>query len=181
MNVSDDLMAEMIEALNADGDAMGFTGPDGGTYLVRLTVGGDPDASINDYESYGQLSPWTRNNGTHGYSQRPSGFGPHARIIGRDRGFTQWWQPLPEVWGTPKPWRPEMFEGDWKVAKRIYEDGFVLVGVSLHETVQDSWGNDHLVEVCSQWLGGVDDTTADTIRDVVSDLLAELFDEGGES
>jgi len=173
VNLTDDQTLEAIDALTMHGDRYEFETDDGRVFVIKLHTEHDPDASINDYESYGQLSPWTRD-GSYG-STRPRGFGPLARIIARDRGSTLWWQPLPEVWGTPKPWDGSTFEADWIIAKALFEDGFAQVGLSLHETVTDSLGGDHEVEVRSAWIGGVDSTAREYMRDLVSDLLADLF------
>jgi hypothetical protein len=173
VHLTDDQTIEALDALTDDGDTYEFEADDGRVFVIKLHTEHDPDSSINDYESYGQLSKWERDN-DYG-SQRPHGFGPLARIIARDRGSTLWWQPLPEVWGTPKPWDGRTFEADWIIAKALFEDGFHQVGVSLHETVIDSFGGDHEVEVRSTWIGGVDSTAREYMRDIVSDLLADLF------
>lgn len=173
MNLTDDQTIEALDALTHHGDTYEFETDDGREFVIKLHTEHDPDTSINDYESYGQLSGWTRDSDWG--SRRPNGFGPLARIICRDRGSTMWWQPLPEVWGTPKPWDGPTFEADWIIAKALFEDGFAQVGVSLHETVTDSLGGEHHVEVRSAWIGGVDSTAAEYMRDLVSDLLADLF------
>jgi hypothetical protein len=173
VDLTDDQTIEALDALSEDGTTYEFEADDGRVFVIKLHTEHDPDSSINDYESYGQLSTWTRD-GFCG-STRPRGFGPLARIICRDRGSTLWWQPTPELWGTPKPWDGPTFEADWIIAKTLFEDGFYQVGVSLHETVTDSLGGEHVVEVCSAWLGGVDSAEGEWLRDIVSDLLADLF------
>lgn len=159
---------DVLAGLTYDGDSVEF---ENGQALA-LRIEPDYDASINDYECYGELSDWTRD-GDYG-STRPDDFGPHARIIARDRGATRWWQPLPDVWGTPKPWGPHTFDDDWATARRLYEEGFAVVILELHELVKDSTGREHDVLVDYAALGGVDDAGPAYIRQLVGDLAAEL-------
>lgn len=176
VDLTDDQTIEALDALTEHDDSYEFEADDGREFVIKLHIEHDPDTSINDYESYGQLSSWTPNNDWG--SRRPRGFGPLARIICRDRHSTMWWQPTPELWGSDKPWDGPTFEADWIIAKTLFEDGFYQVGLSLHETVTDSLGGEHNVEVRSTWIGGVDDASPTYLRDLVSDLLADLF--GGQ-
>lgn len=141
---------------------------------LALRIEPDYDATINDAECWGELSDWIFNDRDTGWSRRPDGFGPHARIIARDRRCTQWWQPLPDVWGTPKPWGPHTFDEDFATARRLYEEGFAIVILELHELVKDSTGREHDVLVMDVAVGGVDDTGPAYIRELVGDLAAEL-------
>lgn len=171
MNLTDDQRNHLVD----DGDSLVVTAEGGKAYRLTVRYESDNDTTINDFETYGRVSAWTRDS-DYG-SQRPHGFGPHARILDSGPGSTIWWEPLPELWGTPKPWTPETFESDWRLARTLWHDGFTMVGVILDEQVTDSLGGEHWVTIDQQWLGGCDTLDDPAFRkDVTGDLIHELPD-----
>lgn len=166
MNLSDDQLTELVATNDVE-----VTDVFGREYTLRLHVEPDNETSINDYDCYGTISQ--------GYdywheakSERPAGFDGAARKMQIERGTWVWWQPPADI----KP-ESESVADLFRLVRNLIECGFTAVGVSLHETVTDSLGHDHEVQVDVAWLGGID-TTDDPayLRSVVADLLLELPD-----
>ena len=175
MNVTDDELTAILDALTDDGDTYDL---DARLTLVLRIEPDDTSAydHINDADCWGKLE-WARNDPYSGRSRRPDHFDGKARIVEHDSPHTLWWQPTPEVWGTPKPWN---FDADFAEVRRLLHDGFYQVGLKLRERVTDSWGHAHTVTVDQQWLGGIDSLDNGCLREIVGDLLHDLADEIGE-
>ena len=168
MDLTDDQTLAALDALTEHGDMYEFEF-EGRPYVIRLQTQGDPDTNLrDDGDWFGQLSPWQ---GHHSDRQeRPPGFDGFARKVWSG-GDWMWWQP------------PTELKADEQAVRNLHDQinlimeyGYSQVGVSLHETVTDSLGGEHHVEVRSAWIGGVEPfPDPDHIRDLVSDLLADLF------
>jgi len=176
MNVTDDELTAILDALTDDGD----------TYEVdaRLTlvlhIEYDPDTSINDYDCYGRTERYSHRyyNGEQ-RTPRPDDMDGSARKIEVDRGDWMWWQPSDDMksakaWGGPPDEYPAALRAHIDLATDLLRGGFKMVGLELRERVTDSWGHTHTVTVDQQWLGGIDSLDNGYIRTIISDLLVEL-------
>lgn len=126
---------------------------------------------INDADCYGEVEQTPYNDG---YYERPWNFDGKARIVHKDRWGVIWWQPRPDIWGTPKPWGN--FDADFKVVKYLYENGWASAVLYKRTTLPCG----HEEETVSA-LGGIDvwpwDDEHDYWKEIVSDLINELEDE----
>ena len=165
--MNDDLARDVVAHIDE-----WVTDPDQPGVQWKLDIERDPDTQLDNFESYGAIA-WVRNND---YGSRRPGWhtaganAPHARILDRHRDQTLWWWPLIDVWGTEKPYN---FDGDFAVAKRLYEDGFY--GAMLTRRAKCPWC-EHSHED-SQYLGGIDVSVHDDAgyyAEVVTDLAIEL-------
>jgi hypothetical protein len=147
--------------LTDDGDTIDL----GNGLSLRLRIETDMDTDVNDFDCYGKVE-WT--SGGYGLTpNRPDDFTGAARIIARDRGSALWWQPWTGA--------TEQEANDFlpTIRERV-EYGFYLIGLELRETVTDSRGGSHTVELDTAWLGGVDDTSAETLADILPDLWYQV-------
>lgn len=169
MNATDDRTTAALDALTDDGDSYTYTA-DGREYTIRLHMESDPDTNLaDDGDWFGTISAWQ---GYHSDRQeRPAGFNGLARKVNVN-GEWVWWQPPAEVRNDDQAIRNLHDQ-----IHQILEYGYTWVGLSLHETVTDSRGGDHDVTVATASLGGVEPfPDREYLRDVISELLVELFD-----
>jgi hypothetical protein len=156
----------VTDNLRDHGDTV--TLPDG--KIVRLHIDYDPWTTINDFDCYGKVSD--RSYPYHGdlvFTPRPQGFTGAARKLQVDRDQWVWWEPYREghkVHDTP---------ADVALVRRLLHEGFLEVGLTLHEHLTDSRGNTHLVEIDRRWTGGVDSLDNGHLADVVSELARDLL------
>lgn len=165
MNVTDDI----IDALDDDGDEVEV-----GRYTVRLHIEPDETSYFTDIAEMGDVYGHTayvdamRTN-NYGHAMRPLGFDGSARKL-QLRSSQIWWQPPDDIRGDPAAIR-EMAS----LVRDLCEYGFTSVGLTVHETITDSLGRSHRVEVISAWLGGID-TIEDLSykRSIIEDLFLDL-------
>lgn len=155
---------EVLETLTA-----GRTVDLGGGELLRVVVAPDCDWHVaDDADWYGALEPvtantWQARNYYGGCDTRPDGFDGRARKVGRDRSW--WWQP--GEWFTD-----DTIEHFAHRLTELLEYGADLVTIEWCRGT-DAYG----APVVAAWsaLGGVTDTgDADVMRDVLTDLLADV-------
>jgi hypothetical protein len=118
--------------LLVDDDDRWHTDPDDPAVEWRYRVQADDMSAIdhiNGADCWGRLA-FAQNDRDTGYSRRPPDFGPHARIVERMHGGALWWNPTPEVWGTPKPWTTGIFDKDFADVKRLLDEGFCQARLS---------------------------------------------------
>ena len=176
MNLPDDIMTSALDALTDDGDT--YELPDG--RMLRLHIEHDPDSDINDYECYGRTEQFCHRY-SEGKVERPADMDGSARKIEVDQGYWMWWQPDKDMksakaWGGEADQYERVFRDYLNHVTDLLRYGFRTVGVSLHEHVTDSLGNDHLVELTAEYIGGVDSTDDSYLRELVSDQINELPD-----
>ena len=174
MTMTDDQLKDALDALTDDGDTFDIDD----THQLRLVIEHDDDASINDYDCYGTIS-WVDSYRS-GRARRPSEMDGAARKLQVGRGEWVWWQPPADMIHTG----PRSETADASVSEQLnvlrqhvtdlVESGFSVVGVQLHELVLDSRGHEHWVLVDADYLGGVDSTKPEHIREYLSDMIENL-------
>jgi hypothetical protein len=133
-----------------------------GPYELRLKTQPDSDIGVNDFDCYGFVQ-WS-----HG-TERPPGFDGSAEVLQRDRGSRLWWQPYrdgSEVCNSAR---------DRRLVADIVEYGFQSLGLELWGPAVDVLGTEHLVELGSAWVGGVE-PFADShhVTELVDELLCDI-------
>lgn len=165
-------LAEAIADLTDDGDT--HTLSDGRT--LRLGIRPDdvsPMEQINDADCWGRVAWGVRVPGER-WERRPDGFDGAARKLADTRDGSVWWQPPgPEVIG-PVPWDAETLRAEGAKVAELIEDGFSLVSLRVIETVADSLGHEHSVELAATYLGGVDKFYPELIAEMAGELESEL-------
>lgn len=161
MNVTDDI----IDALDDDGDEVEV-----GRYTVRLHIEPDHETNINDYDSYGSFAGSYRYTDSESRTRRPDGYDGAARKMQVGRGDWVWWQPPADIKNDR-----EATDTLSHLVRDLIECGFTSVGLTVHETVLDSQGGSHRVEVTSAWLGAIDSIRDKAYkRSIIEDLFLEL-------
>lgn len=185
MNLDEHQLHEALDALTEDGDRYEVTE----TCELRLHIDVDTDAEINDYDCYGKSEKYSHSYfDSHERTARPSDMDGSARKIQCGRGDWIWWQPAddlksPRAWakawresGQPAPDYNETFREHLETATHLLSYGFSLVGLSVWETVYDSLNQPHKVQLAVTYLGGIDSVETPYLRDLVSDMIADLAD-----
>lgn len=145
--------------LTDDGDTLALSD----RFSLRLDIRPDEDTRISDFDCYGKIE-WTSARNDYGWPSRPDGFDGAARIVERDRGSVLWWQ----------PWEGASEEDARKFLPTLGDlirFGFDLIGLTLVESVTDSTGSAHEVDVVTEWLGGVEAMVDDAYRTEILDDL----------
>lgn len=150
---------------------------DGVTYRVRIEP--DPYASIMDEQGEGVWCgrlEWGRTNPHTGHGERPAGFDGGAECLRYGCSHDAiWWQVPKDLLGEANR---EGRDATRRAVLDILEWGYVSVGLERLETLTDSQGNAHTVEVESAWLGMVEPSTdAGYLCEILADHLAELSDD----
>lgn len=157
--------------LTDDGDLLEL----GDRFRLRLKIEPD-DVSVNDHfgqepnvMTYGAVSKYCYDYARDGHEPRPEGFTGRARKIEVGHGYWVWWEPFnyEGEWDrkTPDEQRKEI---DW--ITDLLQSGFVQVGLELEELVSDSLGNEHWVEIASEWVGGVDQFYPELIGQLAEEM-----------
>lgn len=139
-----------------------------GGFSLLLQVVSDRDYSINDYDSDGRTAYGYRDE--RGRLCRPESFNDNARLVSGDL----WWEPPGSNIIGPIPWSEEQMRVEFARVKELIEDGFFMVGLSLRETLTDSLGNSHDVEVASEWEGGCDCVCPDVVLGLIDQLSFKI-------
>jgi len=169
----------ILDALDKDGASYDLG--DGRT--VRLSIEPDHDASVRDYECYGEVSEHAyRYTDREGRTERPDGFDGNAEKIEVDRGLWVWWQPprgemaWTEPDGTPARRGSETFRKCRESVIDLLRCGFTGVVLTVTDEC-DCCGQD-VTETASLW--GIDSLDDGYLADVVGDLLSELGIDGAK-
>lgn len=183
-------LPEILDELTDDGDTVELD--DGRTLRLRiessdesfLFVHKDGTLDTND-ECYGTFAFYDtreRNCGSYGYPVRPDGFDGNAEVLRSNGGDPLWWQPPTGDYAlidpdTGKPARrgSDTFRQLRSHVLDLLEFGYSAVGVEVLDG-KDAYGRPIVVN--HAWIGYVEPegyaTWKDTLRGIVSDLLAEL-------
>jgi hypothetical protein len=153
-----------LSSLEDDGDTLDLA--DGRT--LRLKIGVDTDASINDSDCWGKVydGPALRRNDM-GYYPRPDGFTGNAERLWYGNDGPWWWEPPADIKrGTPA------FDEMRQQVRELLAWGFKVVTLELPSTC-DRCGRSQVVESASLW--GIDSLDNGYIHEVVSELADELI------
>ena len=134
--------------------------------VLRLKIEPDYDASINDFDCYGQVWENSLPRNEMGYYTRPSTFTGNAEKLSWGNDGPWWWEPPTDVSRSD-----EMFRSLRDSVIQLLAYGFSGVMLELCK------GNDYygkLIVVNSVSLWGVDDATGGAIVDILADLADEL-------
>lgn len=167
------LLAEMMGTLTDDGDV--WEVPDDSGRSFRLSI--EPDegttfADVEDPECYGRVE-WGTRDPYSGRNRRPEGFTGRARIVYRDGGDSCWWEP-PTAEAIGIVWTDEQVRAEARRVGDRIEYGYVVVGLTYRETLTDSSGMAHVVDVRSAYLGAVDEFYPAVVAGLVDECLPEL-------
>jgi hypothetical protein len=179
MDLTENQLADALDALTEDGDRFDFA-TSRFEFQLRLSIEHDDDAHINHYDCYGKTEQFC-----HRYTdrnvERPADMDGSARKIQVDRGEWIWWQPPADMtsakkWGGPPDEYPEMFRKFVQQVTDLLQWGFSIVGLHVWQHLETAHGDMRWVEIDSAYIGGVDSATPEYMRDLVSDLIADLAD-----
>lgn len=155
-----------LSDLAQDGDTLELA--DGRTLRVRVEP--DQDHSVFDEEFWGEFEWVSRTNG-YGYTERPDGFDGNAEILERDGASVLWWQPPRGDYALSYPRGTKEFAEFRRSVRDLLEYGFKGVILELLDGA-DAYGMPIVVEEQSLW--GIDSVDGGYLKDVVSDLFAEM-------
>ena len=179
MELTENQLADALDALDQDGARFDFA-TSKWEFQLRLSIEHDDDATINHYDCYGRTEKFSHRY-TDGRVERPADMDGAARKVQVDRGDYIWWQPADDMksakaWGgDPAEW-PAVWKQYVDHCIDLLRDGFSLVGLHVWQHLETAHGDMRWVEIDSTYLGGVDSTKPDDLRDLVSDLIADLAD-----
>ena len=165
-------MTNLLETLDHDGATAELE--DGRT--VRLSIEPDYDASVRDYECYGEVSPHAYDYHRDSRVERPASFDGNAEKVEVDRGLWVWWQPPrgEMAWtnedGTPVRRGTPLFDKLRGNVIDLLRHGFTGVVITVTEQCE-CCGQDK-ADTASLW--GIDSLNDGYLAEVVSDLLAEV-------
>lgn len=141
-----------------------------GKHRYRAHVWYDTDASINDYECYGEVSKYAyRYMYGESTTPRPDHFTGRARKIEVDRGYWMWWEP--NNWDgrwdqlTEDEKRKEVSD-----MQDLLQQGFY--GVTLERETRCEHG--HWYGSGSESLAGIDSLDNGYDHQILSDMIAEM-------
>lgn len=185
MDLTENQLIDALDALDQDGARFDFA-TSNWEFQLRLSIEHDPDIDINHYDCYGRSSRYSYRY-SDGHQPRPDDMDGSARKIEVDRGDYVWWQP-PDDFRSPKQWAKAWAESGteappYEATFRALLDqvtdllryGFNVVGLHLWQHAETANGL-RWVEIDAAYLGGVDSTDPTYLRDIVSDLIADLAD-----
>lgn len=157
---------------------------------LRLSIGYDEGTRINDFDIWGRSEQYShRYLYGESHTPRPDDMDGSARKIEVAQGAWMWWQPADEYksekrwiaqWadhgGTPPMPYEQAFREHIQEATDLLMWGFSVVGVCLYESVSDSRGHAHMVEVASDYMGGcvLDVLHPEYLVDALSQILPNL-------
>lgn len=176
MNEND--IALILDTLDHDGAT--YETDDGRT--ITLSIEQDPDTQVNDYECYGETSKYAYDYWRDGKTARPSHFDGNAEKIEVDRGLWVWWQPPrgEMAWIDPETGKPArrgsaVFEKNRSDIIDLLRCGFSVVSIRVDHECGEC-GHTHEADGAS--VGGVDSIDNGYLRELVTDLLAEVGIDG---
>ena len=187
MELTENQLADALDALDQDGARFDFA-TERWEFQLRLSIDADVDADINHYDCYGRTEKFSHRY-VDGRKPRPDDMDGAARKIECSQGDYIWWQP-PADMVSPKKWTmawvaagqepPTTFGDAFRSLVEQVTDllryGFSIIGLHVWQHLETAHGDMRWVEIDSTYIGGVDSTDADVLRDIVSDLIADLAD-----
>lgn len=165
-----DLAAELIDRDPSPGAPTRANLPDGRHLTLSLEVDewSDPLDDMGDGTWTGRVEFGIRDRWT-GRDRRPDGMDGRARKLPTRSGESLWWQ-------VPADVPDESIREMGAAIADLIEYGYSIVTVHLWETVQDSRGNDHRVEVGAASLGGIEPFPDHTyLYEIASELVGEVL------
>lgn len=148
---------------------------DDGRSLRARVVPDDCDAfaEINGSEAWGRVA-WVQTDRCTGHDRpRPDGFDGDAMKLQTMRGDRFWWQPLLDVWGTPREqWTAEVRRQEADKIEELVTFGFKVVILELCDADRDAYGRAIVREVAT--LCGIDSLENGYLRTVLAELMDEL-------
>ena len=177
--MSNDTTTPDLSTLLHDGDTVDL--PDGRS--LHLQVSHDDFADWNDQmdaECFGVVKWTSVHDGDNGHAPRPDDFDGAARKIIVDYPHVCWWQP-PTAKAIGTVWDAETFDKEARRVAECVNYGWKVVTLTIRETVTDSRGGKHTVDLDSASLGGVewDAEGSEYLAEILDDLYGNMiYDEG---
>ena len=166
-----DLAAELIDRDPSPGAPTRANLPDGRHLTLSLEVDewSDPLDDMGDGTWTGRVEFGIRDRWT-GRDRRPDGMDGRARKLRVGRGGDPVW------WQVPADVPDESIPAMGAAISDLLEYGYLTATVHLWETVTDSRGKPHTVEVASASLGGIEPFPDHTyLHEIASELVGEVL------